>query len=141
MNADNVFITTLPTEKPNSREAVVRYLAQVAGQGNTATETAICASALEREASESTYIGRGLAVPHARVAGLADAVVCMTACPTGVDWNGETATFIALTAVPENRPELHLQILSALARYFSAHKGETHINTQELAAVLRALFC
>ena len=140
MNADNVFITTLPPEIQRSREAVVRHLAQVAGQGSDASVAAICASALEREAAESTYIGRGLAVPHARVAGLADGVVCMASCPAGVDWNGETATFIALTAVPENRPELHLQLLSALARYFSAHKGETPINTAELASVLRALF-
>lgn len=98
----------------------------------------IVASALAREAEESTYIGRGLAVPHARLAGLDAPRVCLAAAD-GVDWHGCSATLVALLVVPENRPEWQLRLLGGLARYVSAHRNDPVLNLQDLAAALRSL--
>lgn len=117
-----------------SREEAVRLMAAEMGQGNAELTAAVIDSALKREAEESTYIGRGLAVPHARLAGLASPHVCLATSP-GVDWNGAQATLIALLAVPEEQPEWHLRLLSVLARYVSVHRGG--VDVADLAATLQ----
>ncbi|MCV2395496.1 PTS sugar transporter subunit IIA [Actinotalea sp. M2MS4P-6] len=71
---------------------------------------------LEREQSISTYIGEGVAIPHATLAGK-EAVVrdglCFLRFPDGVDWNGNTATVcIGIAAKGEG----HVDILAQLAQ-------------------------
>jgi PTS system mannitol-specific IIA component len=71
---------------------------------------------LEREESISTYIGEGVAIPHATLAGkdavLRDAL-CFLRFPDGVDWGGETVTVcIGIAAKGDG----HLEILGELAQ-------------------------
>ena len=77
----------------------------------------IAADAWERELVESTYIGLGLAVPHARLRGLHQAGLYMAYSPAGIPWPHEEAQFVALLVVPWEAPELHLQLLSRLVRW------------------------
>lgn len=136
MNAlqPQIRLTICSCALPLSREAAIRLMAKEMGQGDEELAVAVVESALKREAEESTYIGRGLAVPHARLAGLSSPHICLSTSP-GVEWDGGQATFIALLAVPEEQPEWHLRLLGALARYVSAHCGE--IDLADLAATLQ----
>ena len=74
-------------------------------------------SAMEREALEPTYVGRGLAVPHARVAGLPAAAVYVARCESSICWPDEAADTVILLAVPAEQPELYLQLLSKIIRW------------------------
>lgn len=71
---------------------------------------------LEREESVSTYIGEGVAIPHATLAGKATVrrdALCFLRFPDGVDWDGETVTVcIGIAAVGDG----HLDILAELAQ-------------------------
>ena len=71
---------------------------------------------LEREQSVSTYIGEGVAIPHATLAGKAAVrrdALCFLRFPDGVDWDGETVTVcIGIAAVGDG----HLDILAELAQ-------------------------
>ncbi len=71
---------------------------------------------LEREESVSTYIGEGVAIPHATLAGKAAVrrdALCFLRFPDGVDWDGETVTVcIGIAAVGDG----HLDILAELAQ-------------------------
>jgi len=72
-------------------------------------------SMLEREASVSTYMGEGVAIPHGTGSGkaavLADAMTVVR-YPAGVDWgNGTAHVVIGIAAVGEG----HLPVLAALA--------------------------
>lgn len=78
---------------------------------------AMVASALEREALEPTYVGRGLAVPHARVAGLPAAAIYIAACEPAIAWPQDAADTVVLLAVPAEQPELYLQLLSQVMRW------------------------
>lgn len=129
-----VIVCRTPLAAELSREAVIRSLAAEIAQGDAAYAEAVVTSALAREAEESTYVGRGLAVPHARLAGAVQPCICLATSP-GVDWQGEQATLIALPAVPETQPEWHLLLLSTLARYVSAHRSG--IDLDALAAALQ----
>ena len=79
---------------------------------------ALIHSAMEREELESTYVGRGLAIPHARVEGLPHAAIYTATAPQGIDWNGNMATTITLLAVPADQPELYLQMMSKVVRNY-----------------------
>lgn len=96
---------------------------------------AMVESALAREAQESTYVGRGLAVPHARVAGLPGAAVYVARCEEGIAWPQQAADTVVLLAVPEEAPELYLQLLSKTMRW--RMKGQSLAELREqLAKVL-----
>ncbi len=78
---------------------------------------ALATSALEREDLEPTYVGRGLAVPHARVNGLPAAAVYIAHSASSIRWAEEEADTVILLAVPAERPELYLQLLSKIMRW------------------------
>ena len=74
-------------------------------------------TALDREAQDSTYLGYGLAIPHARVFGLTQPAVYLARSTSGVDWQGCQARLVFLIVVPEECPEWHLQLLSRIVRW------------------------
>jgi len=73
-----------------------------------------------REEIFPTVIAPGLAVPHARMPGMTEPLLGMVCTPGGVDFKSEMGsvriTLLLLTPVDE--PNLHLQILSELAKTF-----------------------
>ena len=104
------------------RDDALRLLADeaAAGLGDIAPEL-IYKDASERERVETTYIGMGLAVPHARVEGLQRAAVYVAFSQAGIPWPHEEAHFIALLVVPWESPEMHLQLLARLVRWRRSH--------------------
>lgn len=125
----HVLCTALP--EGMSREDAVRTLAAAL---NETEADHITAAALEREEEESTYLGHGLAVPHARLEGLDTPLVCLATCESGVDWMGEQASLIALLVVPAECPELHLALLGTLVRALSAARRQgTSLSLSALA--------
>ncbi len=77
---------------------------------------------MEREALFPTLIAPGLAVPHARIPGLAAPLVAMACSPGGVEFNvpDEPVRVMILLLTPLDEPNLHMQLLAALAGDFSA---------------------
>lgn len=103
-------------ETMSSAEIVSLLAHEVAAQlgvDGSVVETA----ALLREESEPTYVGRGMAVPHARVAGLSGAAVYVARCRAGMSWGDGVAHLVVFTAAPEEHPELYLQMLAASTRW------------------------
>jgi PTS system mannitol-specific IIA component len=95
---------------------------------------------LEREASISTYMGEGVAIPHGTLSGK-DAVqrdaLSFLRFPAGVDWNGQTATLaIGIAAKGDG----HLAILGQLASVLvdpAKAKGLREVQTaEEVLAIL-----
>ena len=74
-------------------------------------------TALDREAPDSTYLGYGLAIPHARVFDIAQPAVYLARSTPGVDWQGCSARLVFMVVVPEECPEWHLQLLSRIVRW------------------------
>lgn len=114
------------------RESALRVMAEEAAalMPETATADAIFGDARERELVESTYIGMGLAIPHARVQGLQRAALYAAFSPGGIPWPHEEARLISLLIVPWEAPEMHLQLLSRLVRW---RKGLTEAEACALA--------
>ena len=73
-----------------------------------------------REDMFPTVVAPGLAVPHARMPGLTEPLIALACTPQGVDFRSELGdvkvTVLLLTPVDE--PNLHLQMLSEIAKTF-----------------------
>lgn len=95
---------------------------------------------LEREQSITTYIGEGVAIPHATLAGkeavLRDGL-CFLRFPDGVDWGGNTVVLcIGIAAKGEG----HVDILAQLAQVLMVpEKAEALRQATDPDTVLRML--
>lgn len=135
MNSTPILITerevALPAEQGH-HSSIVLLCHELAALHFEQQAESLTASALEREALEPTYVGRGLAVPHARVAGLPAAAVYIAHCDTPIPWPEEQADTVILLAVPAEHPELYLQLLGKTMRW--RMKG---LGTAELKSLLQ----
>ena len=103
------------------RENVIRGLIDHAVTAGRITDgEAVIQAALAREEQSTTAVGNEVAIPHARVAGVATPTVLFARIPgDGVDWNSPdntTVRFVLLIAVPEGANKKHMKILAQLAR-------------------------
>lgn len=81
-----------------------------------AVEPTYVEAMLEREQSISTYVGEGVAIPHATLAGKSAVkrdALAVVRFPAGVDWGGERVVVcVAIAAIGDG----HVEILSELAQ-------------------------
>lgn len=74
-----------------------------------------------REALFPTMVAPGLALPHARIPGLPGPLVAIACIPNGCFFGGsDKARVMILLLTPVDNPNLHIQLLSALAKEFTA---------------------
>jgi Kef-type K+ transport system membrane component KefB/mannitol/fructose-specific phosphotransferase system IIA component (Ntr-type) len=87
--------------------------------GRIADRDMVLADVMEREATVSTGMEKGIAIPHARTQGVRGMALAIGLCPHGVDFqalDGEPARLIFLIAsAPDDRGP-HLQLLAAIAK-------------------------
>jgi len=97
---------------------------------------------LERERSMSSYIGHGIAIPHARIEGLSGAVVAFARIQGGVLVQGrqEKARMAFLLLTPAENPRLHIRLLSRVAALVeSEYVMERLAEAADPAQVIEAL--
>ncbi|MGX5356742.1 PTS mannitol transporter subunit IICBA [Kocuria sp. KH4] len=83
-----------------------------------AVTDAYVASMHEREASVSTFMGNGLAIPHGTNQAkdsIRSSALSVVKYPEGLDWNGKPVTWVIGIAGKDNE---HLAILSRVAKIF-----------------------
>lgn len=78
-----------------------------------------CRAVHEREAMGSTAPGHDVAFPHARTDQVADILVGVGRCPSGIVWEGkepQTVRLIFLIGTPKKMVMEYLQLLGSLAK-------------------------
>lgn len=119
-------------------EAVERVAREFSERACVLRAEAVVTSALKREAEDSTCVGRELAVPHARVAGLPCAGIYLARTETEVRWPVGAVRMVAFLAVPEEMPELYLQMMAQLVRWWmrecSEYGDSVHIQPMQVLA-------
>ncbi len=118
VNADNISYHDEATSKKRVLENLSRLLA-----ANSENQTAekIFQVLLERERLGSTGLGKGVAIPHARVPDLTHTVAAMLTLAEPVDFeaaDGQPIDIAFGLLVPEDDSENHLQHLSRLVTLF-----------------------
>jgi len=111
----------LPDLEAQSRREAIHELVIAACDSARIDANSVEVSAWERETTAATGIGNGVALPHARVAGLAEPLIAVGLSEAGIDFDapdGEPAHAIFLILTPRDEPNAQLQIASELARKF-----------------------
>ncbi len=86
---------------------------------------------LLREEQMSTSVGRGLAFPHARLAGLEHPLIYAIRNKTGLEWDspdGKPVNWVFLIVTPEDNPEAQLHILQTLSKTLSNKEDMSKLN-------------
>jgi PTS system nitrogen regulatory IIA component len=118
VNADNISFH----DSAASKKKVLENLShQLAKNTNAIAAEKIFPVLLERERLGSTGLGRGVAIPHARVPGLTHTVAAMLTLDKPVDFESADNQPIDIAfglLVPEEDTDHHLQHLSRLVALF-----------------------
>jgi len=106
--------------KGKTRWEVIPELAARVAKHVPNLNTATVAEAVEkRERIMGTGLQRGVAVPHARLAGIEAPLVAFGRAPDGIDWDardGLPSRFVFLILTPEGKDWMQLQILACISR-------------------------
>ncbi len=102
-----------------SKDDLFAQLATAAATATGVAVTTILERVRERETLGPTGFGQGAAIPHARLAGLADVVAVVARLETGVDYgalDGEPVDIAVLLLSPEGAGADHLKALAKVSR-------------------------
>ncbi len=126
------------------RIGVIEELAGLAARAAGLAPAEVARAVLAREEQASTAVGRGIAVPHARVEGLAQPVVALGLAGAGVDFgelDGEPVRIVFLVLTPSADTSAQLEILADLSRTLRSEAAREKVlaarGWTELLAALR----
>ncbi len=110
----------------NSKKRVLEYFSKLLATESTSLSShEIFDSLLGRERLGSTALGKGIAIPHARVAQCEVTLAAFLQLEEGIDFDAidkQPVDLLFALMVPENSTEEHLNILAQLAQMFSEDK-------------------
>jgi len=117
IDADGILIPLNASDKEDVLSKLVEFLCST-GKIDMARRGNILQALEDREALSSTGLGKGIAIPHAKIPGLEDFVVALGVAPDGVDFNaldGEESRVFFLLLAPPEQASLHIEALSEIA--------------------------
>jgi PTS system nitrogen regulatory IIA component len=103
----------------------------------------VVASLAERERLGSTALGHGVAIPHGRIKGLAQAAGAFYRMATPLEFaapDHQPVTLCFILVVPKNANDLHLQILGELAQLFGDPAMRERLRAEPTPAGIHTLF-
>jgi fructose-specific phosphotransferase system IIA component len=110
---------SLELQATDADSAIQELASVLARSGAVSDLSAYVADVRTRERHSTTAVGFGVAIPHAKSAGVARAAVAFGRAKTGLHWNsldGESVHMVFLIAAPEGANDVHLKALAQLAR-------------------------
>lgn len=105
----------------HTRQQVIREMTLAVGEVADMDASVLELAVRAREEVLSTGIGKGVALPHARVAGLDEVWVVVGVTLNGIDFDapdGKPANLIFLILTPEDDPSAQLDIAAEITRRF-----------------------
>jgi PTS system nitrogen regulatory IIA component len=110
-------------ENIGSKKRLLEYSSELLASSSPGlSQNEIFNALINREKLGSTGLGKGVAIPHGRIASLERPVCAFVKLASPVDFDatdGQPVDLIFTLLVPENSTEEHLQVLSTIAEIFS----------------------
>lgn len=118
INADNIICR----DTASSKKRIIENLSQLLARNTEATTADTIFQALfERERLGSTGLGKGVAIPHARIPGITHTIAAMMTLETPVNYDSadnKPVDIVFGLLVPEDGNQQHLQQLARLVTLF-----------------------
>ena len=115
----------IPLEAKNKTEAIGELVKVLAASGDIADSKKVLDAVLEREATRTTGIGNGLAIPHGKCSGTKDLVMAIGKAATPIDFqaiDGRPVTIIWMLASPPDKTGPHIHALARISRLMTIDK-------------------
>jgi mannitol/fructose-specific phosphotransferase system IIA component (Ntr-type)/CBS domain-containing protein len=124
------------------REGIREAVARLPVSELPAPAEKVIAAVEEREARMSTYLGHGVAVPHARLDGIDKACLSFARFDEGIPVPGqeERARFMFILLTPAGNPKIQLRLLARVASLIdSGYVGDRLMEASSAQAVVDAI--
>ncbi len=109
----------VPLKSTDKTGAITELVDLLAEAGKISDRDAVLRAVLDREATRSTAIGYGLAVPHGKSSGCPKLAIALGMATKPIDFegkDGQAATFVVLLASPLEQTGPHIQALARISR-------------------------
>lgn len=131
-----------PVMKAASKKEALRLLSEKAAEATGFEARHIFDMLLQRERLSSTALGRGIAIPHVKLAALKNIVCLFARLETPIDFeshDGEPVDILFLLLAPEHASGDHLKALARISRLVRDPVTLESLRTAAGAAELRAV--
>ena len=121
----------IPLAATNKTEAITELVRLLGKNAQVSDEKKVLDSVLEREATRTTGIGNGLAIPHGKTDGTSDLVMAVGKPATPIDFqaiDGRPVTIIWLLSSPPDKTGLHIRALANISRMMTIDKFRAALN-------------
>lgn len=105
-----------------NKKELITYTSEIIAKQIKLDEKVVLAEILKREEQMSTAMGRRVAFPHARLAGIDNPMIFIVKNRIGLEWDspdGKLVNLVFFIITPESSPETQLQILRMLSETVS----------------------
>lgn len=129
--------------KASSKKQVLQALADYAADRVGVPSASIFAALLEREKLGSTGVGRGVAIPHARLDGIEEITGIFARLETPVDFDSiddHPVDLVFVILAPEDAGAAHLQALSRISRMFRRTEVLDQLRAAEDCTEIKTVF-
>jgi fructose-specific phosphotransferase system IIA component len=109
----------IPLAALNKTDAIGELVQLLATNGAVTDAAKVLASVLEREATRTTGIGNGLAIPHGKSSGCSDLVMAIGKPSHPIDFqsiDGRPVTIIWLLSSPPDKTGPHIHALARISK-------------------------
>ncbi len=123
-----------PLESRDKSAAIAELVDVLESCGKVADRDAVLKAVLDREATRSTGIGFGLAVPHGKSSACSSLAMALGIPGTPIEFDssdGEPVELIALLASPPDKTGPHIQALAAISRLMLVGKFRKEVLAAE----------
>ena len=115
----------IPLESKTKAEAIAELVSVLEASGDVTDKKKVLDAVLEREATRTTGIGNGLAIPHGKCAGTKDLVMAIGRAGTPIDFqaiDGRPVSIIWMLASPPDKTGPHIHALARISRLMTIDK-------------------
>ena len=126
----------IPLQSKTKTEAITELVELLAANGEVADAKKVLDSVLDREATRTTGIGNGLAIPHGKCSGTDHLVMAIGKPEKPVDFqaiDGRPVTMIWLLNSPPDKTGPHIHALARISRLMTMEKFRHALNNAKTA--------
>jgi fructose-specific phosphotransferase system IIA component len=115
----------IPLEAKSKTEAIGELVNLLAANGQVTDPKKVLEAVLDREATRTTGIGNGLAIPHGKCPGVENLVMAIGKAANPIDFqaiDGRPVTLIWLLGSPPDKTGQHIHALARISRLMTIDK-------------------
>ncbi len=131
----------VPMQAAEKRAAIEELVDVLARRAKTSDRARLLAAVMEREATRSTGIGNGLAIPHGKSACVVELVMAIGKPAKPIEFesvDGKPVSLIVLLASPLDQTGPHIQALARISRLMTIEPFRLRLLASESAEQLYA---